>query len=211
MSIPSRPTRQTRAKHGGKKLSVESRLLIATENLLEQGNTFASLSIEQLAKEAGMARGTFYLHFKDKGELVARLMDYFLDELKNSLGTWVSNAAVAERKDVADAVRAMVGVFKKHQAIILAVRDTMPQDKNVEAIYHDMMDKIAKMAVDSVRMIQLRGKSRQETTADVADTLTRLIGLYCTYLFDKRSSVGYKKDVKALGYICNSVIFADGQ
>jgi AcrR family transcriptional regulator len=211
LTIPSRPTRRTRAKHGGQKQSIDSRLLAATERLLEQGNTFATLSIEQLTKEAGIARGTFYLHFKDKGELVARLFDHILDELTSNLGTWTANAAVSERKDVAAAVGGMIKVFKKHRAIIIAVRDTMPHDKEVEKIYTGMINKIANLAMSSVSIIKQRGKSREETTTAAAEMLAQLIGLYCTYLLDKRSSAKSKIDIEALSYICVSTIFADGE
>lgn len=211
MSIPSRPTRRTRAKHGGEKISIESRLLAATERLLEQGNTFATLSIDQLTKEAGIARATFYLHFKDKGELVARLMDYFLEEVTSNLGTWATNASIAERADVDTAVRAMAQAFRKHQAIVSAIRDTMPHDKNVEKIFTHFIDKVARVAVESLAQLKQRNKSRAETTPEVTEMLTHLLGLYCTYLLGNRSNAKLKKDLDALSYICTSVLFADNQ
>ena len=214
MKIPSRPTRRTRARNGGAKPSIESRLLAASERLLEKGHTFATLSIEQLTTEAGISRGTFYLHFKDKGELVARLMDFFVEELGKNLGTWTANAANAadaERADVSAAVQAMLKTFKKHQTIIVAVRDTMPNDKNVEEVYFRMIDKISAMAQKSVVTIRDRGKSRSGTTVDVADALAKVIALYCTYLVDKQGAAEIKRASTALGYICESAIFADGQ
>ena len=209
MNIPARPSRKTRAKNGGSKPSVESRLLEATERLLEQGNTFAMLSVNQLSKEAGISRGTFYLHFKDKAELVARLMDYFVDEMENHLGTWVVNAGAAERSDVAVAVKNMVLDFKRHQAIMVAVRDTKAQDPSLEKTYTQMMDRIAEMAKASVATIKTRGKSRDGTSDEVADILARLMVLYCTHLLDNKSPSQIRKTVKALSYICQSIIFSD--
>lgn len=209
MNIPSRPTRRTRANHGGEKPSIESRLLKATEALLEEGNTFATLTVEQLAKEAGIARGTFYLHFKDKGELVVRLMDYFVEELGENLGTWTSNAAAAGRKDVTDSVQLMIDSFYKHKAIIIAVRDTMAHDKNVERIYFDMMEKIVRMAQDSTAIIKQRGMSRDKTSDEEARALAIVITLYSTYMLDKLDTKAIKKTSEALGYICESTIFAD--
>ncbi|MCB1668164.1 MAG: TetR/AcrR family transcriptional regulator [Pseudomonadales bacterium] len=209
MNIPSRPTRRTRAKHGGQKPSIESRLLSATERLLEKGNTFAALTIEELSKEAGISRGTFYLHFKNKGELVTRLLDHFTEELSVNLGTWTSNADAAERKDVSDAVRSMVETFRKHKAIIVAVRDTMPHDKDVEEIYFGMIKKVSEMAKKSTGTIKKRGKSRTRTTDDVADALAVVIALYSTYMIDKQDDKSIKNTSRALGYICESAIFSD--
>ncbi|MGH7963049.1 MAG: TetR/AcrR family transcriptional regulator [Candidatus Binatia bacterium] len=209
LKIPPRPTRRTRAKRGGTKPTVEARLLAATERLLSQGHSFAMLSIEQLAAEAGMARATFYLHFRDKGELVARLMDYFTQELTESFGTWVQNANIAERKDVRAAVSGMVETFKAHQAIVVAVRDTMPHDKVVEVLFEKMMETISAMAQRSLGTVKRQGRSRPGATEDVADTLAWIVALYCTYCMDKREGVSVERVAKALGYICESAIFAD--
>jgi AcrR family transcriptional regulator len=49
-------------------------LLEAMERLLSQGQSFSALTVETLASEAGIARATFYLRFKDKSALVASLL-----------------------------------------------------------------------------------------------------------------------------------------
>lgn len=209
MNIPSRPTRRTRAKHGGQKPSVESKLLAATERLLEQGKTFAALTIDELSKEAGISRGTFYLHFRNKGELVMRLMDYFVDEVGANLGTWTSNAAEAQREDIVSAVYSMIKTFRKHKAIIVAVRETMPHDKEVEKAYFNTMNKIAQMAQHSTAIIKGQGKSRERTTDDVAEALAVVITLYSTYMIDKHNKTAVEKMSNALGYICESALFSD--
>ena len=66
------------------KATIEDRLLGATERLIEQGFSFATLTVEQLATEAGIARATFYLHFSDKSELVAKLMVRVTQEVVGS-------------------------------------------------------------------------------------------------------------------------------
>jgi TetR/AcrR family transcriptional regulator, ethionamide resistance regulator len=209
LKISPRPTRRTRAKYGGAKPSVESRLLAAYERLLEAGQSFASISIEQLAAEAGMARGTFYLHFRDKGELVARLLNQLTDEMVRSFGTWVDNAELATRKDVQAAVTGMIKSFKRHKAIIAAVRDTMISDPIVVDLYSKMVDKIAALAQKSIATVKRRELSRRGATEDVANLLTWSIALYCTHCIDKSASIDFDRVAKAFGYICNSSIFAD--
>jgi AcrR family transcriptional regulator len=209
-NVPPRPTRRTRAKYGGTKPTVEARLLAATETLLSQGNSFATLSVEQLAAEAGMARGTFYLHFRDKGELVARLLDQLTHEMVRSFGVWGENAEFATRKDVQAAVNGMISTFRKHHVIVATVRDTMVSDKNVAALYGQMVEKIAFIAQRSISTVKRRGLSRPGATDDVAALLAWNIALFCTHCLDVRDDAGFRKLSKSFGYICNSVIFADG-
>ncbi|GAB3370642.1 TetR/AcrR family transcriptional regulator [Spongiibacter taiwanensis] len=185
-------------------------MLAATERLLQQGNSFGSISIEQLTKEAGMARGTFYLHFKDKGELVARLMDFFTEEVTSSFGTWTENAEIAEPKDVAAAVRGMVKSFKSHEAIIVAVRDTMPNDNNVADLYEKMMNTISEMAMESMKAIKQRGLSRENADYDrVGFALGWIVGLYCTYFIDRHNTKELNHAINALDYVCQTAIFSD--
>jgi len=209
LKIPPRPTRRTRAKYGGAKPTVESRLLAASERLLAAGNNFASISIEQLAAEAGMARGTFYLHFRDKGELVARLLNQLTDEMVQSFGTWVDHAELATRKDVQAAVTGMIRSFKRHQAIIAAVRGTMISDPVVADLYSKMVHKIAALAQKSIATVKRRDLSRRGANEDVASLLTWSIALYCTHCIDKPTSIDADRVAKAFGYICNSAIFSD--
>jgi AcrR family transcriptional regulator len=209
LNIAPRPTRRTRAKHGGVKPSIETRLLAATERLLRRGHSFATLSVEQLAAEAGMARGTFYLHFRDKGELVARLLDQLTREMVDSFGTWTGDAEIAQRKDVFAAVTGMVRTFKKHQVIVAAVRDTMVADRNVASLYVKMIETIASLARQSVATVRKRGMSRPGATDAVADMLTWAVALYCTHCIEKADAAALGKASQALGYICTSAIFSD--
>lgn len=209
LKISPRPTRRTRAKHEDKKPSIEERLLAATERLLGQGHSFGSLTVAQLAKEAGMARATFYLHFQDKGELVARLIDQLTQEMIQSFGTWIRNADVANQADVQVAVGGMIRTFKKHQAIFSAVRDTMATDENVSMLYIKMGKTIASLASESIAAVAKRGSARKEANDDVAKALTWSIVLWCTHFIDQSNEKDMNKAIDAFSIICNSTIFAD--
>ncbi|MEU6203817.1 helix-turn-helix domain-containing protein, partial [Micromonospora musae] len=58
----------TRRRSGGsdRRLSVEAQILAATERLLAEGESFTELGVQRIAREAGVARSTFYMHFADK-------------------------------------------------------------------------------------------------------------------------------------------------
>ena len=60
-----------------KRLKREALLRVGLERFLEDG--YDRASIEQIAAAAGMARGTFYLYFKDKHALFEALMDRWHD------------------------------------------------------------------------------------------------------------------------------------
>lgn len=208
--IEPRPTRRTRAKHGDQpKQSIEERLLAAMERLLEQGHRFAALTVEQLTDEAGIARGTFYLHFRDKGELVARLMSQVTEEIITSTGTWMSNAEDAQHPELHLALVGMVATFKKHQAILSAVNDTAPYDQNVAQLYKTMVDRICAQSRVSLDTVKAKGRSRAGATDDVAEILSWMIVMYCARFIGERNGSELDRLAESLGYISASTAFAD--
>jgi AcrR family transcriptional regulator len=57
-----------------RRAALEERVLSATRALLEAGEPFGDLSIDQLARGAGISRTAFYDYFDDKRELLMRLV-----------------------------------------------------------------------------------------------------------------------------------------
>ena len=208
--IESRPTRTTRAKPGHQpKESIEDRFLAAMERLLEKGQRFAGLSVDQLTQETGVSRATFYLHFRDKGELVARLMSHVTEELIASTGAWLGNADDAQRKDLQQALIGVVQTFKKHQAILAAVSDTAPSDPSVASLYQAMIDRISAQTRQSLSIVKRKGMSRSAATNDVADVLSEMIVTYCFQNVGKRDGAELDRIGKALGYIAACTVFSD--
>jgi AcrR family transcriptional regulator len=209
ISITPRSTRRTRDKHGGKKATVEERLLAAMERLLERGQKFGGLTVEQLTSEAGMSRGTFYLHFKDKGELVARLMSVVTDEIVQSAGAWLAYAEKPQRKDIEAALMGVSEAFKKHRTIIAALNDTAMSDPTVEALYLDMMATICARCRHSVNAARRDGVARPEANNDVADALSWIVMLYFGRFAPIREGAEFKRLARALTHICATAVFLD--
>ncbi len=209
LKIAPRPTRRTRAKQTTPKPAIEERLLAAAERLLTRGNGFGTLSVEQLAIEAGIARGTFYQHFRDKGELVARLLEQLTREIVEGFGIWTQNASTAQREDVREAIRVIFTTFKKHQVIIAAVRDTMATDKNVSEKFSHMVDTMCLSARQAVAAVKKRGLSRPGATSDVADALTWSMALYCMHAIEQLDQPALERLIAAFDYVCSTVLFVD--
>ncbi|MGW3243767.1 TetR/AcrR family transcriptional regulator [Streptomyces sp. NPDC001070] len=83
MASITRPTRQTR-----RRADSEAAVLAATERLLQAGATFTELGVQRIAAEAGVARSTFYLCFRDKTDLLIRLTAHMKEELFRIGGDW---------------------------------------------------------------------------------------------------------------------------
>jgi TetR/AcrR family transcriptional regulator, ethionamide resistance regulator len=57
-----------------RRAAAEERIVHAARELLHEGEPFADLSIEQIASRAGISRPAFYGYYRDKRELLIRLI-----------------------------------------------------------------------------------------------------------------------------------------
>ena len=75
-----------------KRRAIEADVLQATEALLGEGASYASLSIERIATRAGISRTAFYFYFADKRELLMRLAADVAEQFYSEAGTWWSGS-----------------------------------------------------------------------------------------------------------------------
>ena len=73
-----------------RKENVRQLILDATLSLLEK-ESLQSITLEKIAKTAGVSKGTIYYHFKTKEDIVFAIMDAYLDEQYIDLKTWIED------------------------------------------------------------------------------------------------------------------------
>lgn len=207
--IKPRPSRKMRAASRQPKASVEDKLLAAIQRLLEENKNFGTLSVEQLSSEAGLSRGTFYFHFKDKNDLVVRLVEYLTDQLVAGLGNWGLGLDWASKEDVNQAVEGVVRCLYEHRAIVVAIRDTMSGDPEIRQLYENMIMQISFRAQESVGKVLARGDAREGMSKNIGNTLTWIVALCSNDIVDRGSEEELEELIKNLQFICVSTIFRD--
>lgn len=70
--------------------NVEKQILDATENLLASGS-IDGISLAQIAKDAGVSKGTLYYHYKTKDEILFAIAERYLAQQYNELFAWTEN------------------------------------------------------------------------------------------------------------------------
>lgn len=103
----TRPRRDARARRD----AVETRVTDALERLLAQGESFTALGVQRIADEAGISRSSFYVHFSDKVDLLARVSETATRELFEAAEWWVR-----EGRDVASLERTSLAVIAQRRA-----------------------------------------------------------------------------------------------
>jgi len=209
LPVPETPQPTTiKPNRKNKKSTVEDRLLSAMERLLEQGRNFGSVSVEQLAKEAGISRATFYLHFSDKGELVAKLTTRLTQDIVGSAGVWFQENQLS--KDKVDLKTTLTGIFttfKKHHAILEAIVSTAQHDDNVARLHEQMLTQLCAQSRRAVRASNHQQFPPGVSSDMLADTLTRVIALYCAHSIANTSDSELTELIDTFTHICRRSLF----
>ena len=97
--------RKVRVSRATRREEIALRLFAAAERLLDEGTSFASISVEQLITGAEIARSTFYVYFEDKGALVLELADRVTRQVGEAASAWFKLQPGATRDDLRSRAR----------------------------------------------------------------------------------------------------------
>jgi AcrR family transcriptional regulator len=130
---PGAPSPQTAERAA----NIESAVLAATERLLAQGGSFATLSTQRVAEEAGLARSTLYLYFKEKNALLERLTA----ELKNGshelMSSWSPDGPDALDR-LTDTLLEVIHYYRRRGHILRAVLELAGTDSAVGRLWNEL-------------------------------------------------------------------------
>jgi AcrR family transcriptional regulator len=156
-------------------------ILDATRRLLAAGTPVANLSVERIAAEAGLARATFYLHFKDKHELITRLAD---DEVawREEIGAEVL-ADPGLRRDALDRIMLeIVSRWVADQPVLSAIIELAEYDPAVRETWRTAMHKVAVKAATQFRARWADSPDRPPDPDTIAEIFTWMFERSCHQL-----------------------------
>jgi TetR/AcrR family transcriptional regulator, ethionamide resistance regulator len=174
------PSVTRRERRRGSRVGAEERLVEATERLLAEGTPYIGLSVEQLCSEAGVARSTFYVHFRDKGELVTRVAALMLDQLSAAAEAWWVPGA--DRRELLVATRALVDVYARHRAVMTALTETAAYDGVLREVHQAMVDRHAEPLAALIEQGKGDGVIRELQTRETVVALVGMVQVACDRL-----------------------------
>jgi AcrR family transcriptional regulator len=113
-----------------KRQAIEAAVLQAMEEMLADGATYATLSVERIAKRAGISRTAFYFYFADKRELLMRLATNLSDELYAEADAWWSGDGDGAQQLTA-ALGKIAAVYRAHGPLVRAIVELSTYDEVV--------------------------------------------------------------------------------
>jgi AcrR family transcriptional regulator len=136
-----------------KRAAIERAVLTATEDLLEEGATFAELGIERIATRAGISRTAFYFYFRDKRELLVRLTEEVNQQLMTAAEGWWTGG-----EDVRSALERVGDLYREHGLLLRAVVEVSTYDEEVAQFWRGQVGRFVEATRARIEAEQQAGR-----------------------------------------------------
>ncbi|MGC3960546.1 MAG: TetR/AcrR family transcriptional regulator [Verrucomicrobiota bacterium] len=116
---------------------------------------YDAATVDDLTRAAGVAKGTFYLYFEEKREVLHSLVRTFLSHIQ-AVGESIAREVVTPADFYARTLHAtteILRVFLEHQSLArLAYRESMSLNRELEEMLREFYREMARVEADNIRL-----------------------------------------------------------
>lgn len=131
----------------------ERAILATAERLLEE-RRLGEISVDDLARGAGISRPTFYFYFPSKDAVVLTLLDRVAEEARDIRGRALEEAGDDVPQLWRRGLASILETFREHRSLMLAVAQMLPESEEVRKLWGRIMEGFVEdieMGVESER------------------------------------------------------------
>lgn len=156
--MPARADRPTRARRVRRATGDDRELAIleSFERLLEQ-RALHAISIDDIARGAGISRPTFYFYFPSKDAVLLSLLDRMVEEARAGRGDALQQIAGDPASGWRAAIQAFHATFRAHRAVTVAGADARVTNPEVRALWTRVMEVLVEDTTVAITAERTRG------------------------------------------------------
>ena len=117
----------------------EQAILVTAERLLEE-RPLSEISVEDLARGAGISRPTFYFYFPSKDAVLLTLVDRMVEEAAGSREAALARLAEEPRAGWRQGLEAVFQTFGSRRAVILAAAELRATNAEARALWSQVVE-----------------------------------------------------------------------
>src|SRR4051794_28562375 len=158
--------------------AAQREIIEAAEGLLHE-RPFRELTVDEVMRRTGLSRPSFYVYFRDRHELILRLVEHLRDELLDVAERWYGSAG-GGAPVLREALEGTVGVYGRHGPVMRALADAAVEDPDVEVAYGRLVQQFVDATSDHIEH-----EVRQGLIAplDAGETAKALVWMTERYLY----------------------------
>jgi TetR/AcrR family transcriptional regulator, ethionamide resistance regulator len=167
-------TRPSRGRRAPKMRGDErEQVILATfEDLLET-RSLQDISVDDIARGAGLSRSAFYFYFASKEAVLLSLFERIIGEAQAARGDTLAQLAADPEAGIREALRAFYDAFRQHRAVTLAGADASATSAEVRGLWSRAMQQ---WVDEATMLIEVeRGRGAAPAGLPARDLATSLI------------------------------------
>jgi len=190
----------------------EQAILATAERLLEE-RSFADISVDDLAKGAGLSRPTFYFYFKSKEAVLLTLLEPMIARADAEFDGAVQRLPADPRRVWRNGIKAFFTAFSSHRAVALAGAEALATSPEIRDVWSGFMQKWIDQTAAMISAERARGAAPDTIpTADLATSLNQMNERTMrASLSAEQPAVSEDHIVDTLAHIWVSSIYGEGR
>ena len=152
----------------------EQGILATAERLLE-GRSLADISVDDLAKGAGLSRPTFYFYFKSKEAVLLSLLEPVIAQADSEFDGAVQRLPADPRRVWRNGIKAFFTAFASRPALARAATEALATSSELRAMWSGFMQKWIDQTAAMITAERARGAAPETIpAADLATSLNQM-------------------------------------
>ena len=152
-TAPSARGRRVRRATGDER---EAAILETAERLMDE-RPFSEISVDDLARGAGISRPTFYFYFSSKEAVLLTLLDRMVEEARTGRGDALETFAQDPESSLRRGITAVYETFRAHRAAALAGADALATSPAARQVWADIMQGFVQDVAASIEVARAAG------------------------------------------------------
>ncbi|WAJ45144.1 TetR/AcrR family transcriptional regulator [Mycobacterium sp. Aquia_216] len=149
----------------------EQAILATAERLLEE-RSLADISVDDLAKGAGISRPTFYFYFKSKEAVLLSLLEPVITRADSEFDGAVQRLPTDPRRVWRNGIKAFFTAFSTHRAVARTATEALTTNSELRTVWSGFMQKWIDQT--AAMIVAERDRGAAPDTIPAADLATSL-------------------------------------
>ena len=167
--------------------AAQREIVEAAEALLRE-RPFRELTVDQVMRRTGLSRPSFYVYFRDRHELVLRVVEHLQTDLLTVANRWYESIGGGPTV-LREAMNGVVTVYGKHSAVARALADAAVDDPEVEAAYGALIQGFVDVTAEHIERELAAGHLTPVDAPEAAKALVWMTERYLYHSFGSKRRV----------------------
>jgi AcrR family transcriptional regulator len=149
--------------------------ILATAARLLEDKKFADISVDDLAKGAGLSRPTFYFYFASKEAVLLKLLEPLIAQADKGFDGAIESLPADPRRAFREGIRIFFTAFGSHSVVARAGTEALATSPDIRAIWSTFMQKWINQTAALIEYERRRGAAPDNIGAlDLATSLNQM-------------------------------------